>query len=56
MSGVRLLSFFTVSGRNQFLAGPAHLPSMVRANERGSFVLFFSVPRAEISSPQRPAH
>ena len=34
----------------------AHLPSMVRANERGPFFSVFTVPRAEMSSPQRPAH
>ena len=32
---------------------PAHLPSLVRANERGPFVPIFTVPRAEISTPDR---
>ena len=47
MSGVRLFSFYRAS---------AHLLSLVRANQRGPFVPFFTVPRAEISTPERPAH
>ena len=37
------------------MSGPAHLPSMARANERGLFVSFY-VSRAEIRTLERPAH
>ena len=52
MGGVRLFSFYRASGRNKF---PAHLPSPVRAKERGACAVF-TAPRAEISSPEKAAH
>ena len=52
MGGVPLFSFYRASGRNKF---PAHLPSPVRAKERGACAVF-TAPRAEISSPEKAAH